>query len=212
VPARQKPWGTGHAVWAARYVVKEPFAVINADDFYGSESYRAIAEFLGSQALQDQSKFAMVGFNLQNTISDYGSVSRGICTIKDEHLLDINEQTHIERNKAGVIAYKDEKGITQSISSDPVVSMNFWGFFPDFFPLCEDSFKKFLMQMPDTEIHSEFFLPDCIKEQVQSGNITVKVLRSSSKWLGVTYADDKAVVKEKLRLLHDTGLYPTPLF
>jgi len=210
-PGRQKPWGTGHAVWAARHIVKEPFAVINADDFYGSVSYKKIVPFLSTQAADNHNTYAMVGFKLNNTMSDHGSVSRGICTIEGEKLLDIEERTHLQRDQTGSIIYQNEKGIRQSIDPNAVVSMNFWGFLPDFFSRCEASFKNFLTHN-DADMQSEFFLPNCIKEQIKSGHVSVKVLNSTGGWLGVTHADDKPAVKAKLKAFCEAGLYPPGLF
>lgn len=208
--SREKPWGTGHAVWAARKRVKEAFAVVNADDFYGSESYKTMAEFLKGIVPGVEGKYSMVGFNLGNTLSDYSSVSRGICTVKDGYLLDIDERTGIHKQD-NLPLYKDEKDLLKQLDPNAVTSMNLWGFSPDLFSRFDDSFGAFLAKNADN-INSEFYLPDWIKEQLKKGKTTVKVLSSSSQWLGITSPDDKPVVIEKLKSYVDSGFYPSPLF
>jgi UTP-glucose-1-phosphate uridylyltransferase len=207
---RIKPWGTGHAVWVARNVITEPFAVINADDFYGKESYRIMAKFLQQQNTISE-KYAMAGFNLQNTVSDFGTVSRGICKVQNSNLIDIDERTSIRQSQDGNIVYKTEQGQQYALDPDSIVSMNFWGFYPGFFDRLEQSFKVFLKQNIN-DLKMEFYLPQCVKEHIKLKNIKVEVLKSPGKWLGITHPDDKPVVKAKLKSYCDAGLYPTPLF
>jgi len=207
---REKPWGTGHAVWAARNRIKTPFAVINADDFYGRESYQTMVNFFKNQSSEAKGKYSMVGFNLGNTLSEFGSVSRGICLVQNGSLQEIDEHAGI-CEKDGKPVYIDENGSVKKLEADTVVSMNFWGFTPDLFSRFEDSFKTFLTENM-RNIKSEFHLPSWIKEQLESQTANVEVLRSSGQWIGVTNPDDKPVVREKLRSFVDAGLYPTPLF
>ncbi len=207
---RKKPWGTGHAVWVAREKVKESFAVINADDFYGSESYKIMAAFLIGQTADVEGYYSMVGFNLQNTLSDYGSVSRGICKLQDGFLVDIDERTEIQKLD-DFPTYNDENGTLQKLDPLSIVSMNFWGFPADPFSRFEDSFKSFLKQNINN-MKSEFYLPGCIKELLKTKNVSVEVLNSASKWIGVTNPDDKEIVKKKLKSFSKTAIYPTPLF
>jgi len=205
---REKPWGTGQAVWAARNIINEPFAVINADDFYGKESYNIMAEFL--QRNNNSGTYAMIGFILKNTLSEHGYVSRSICQVHDGNLTDIVERSKIGLNHAGEAIYEQD-GIEKSVDANSVVSMNFWGLYPDLFPGFEASFKAFLNENIK-DLKSEFYLPYCIKEQVQAKKAVVKVLKSSGKWLGVTNPEDKMSVTEKLKSYSDNGIYPTPLF
>jgi len=208
--ARKKPWGTGHAVWVAREKINEPFAVINADDFYGRESYKIMAAFLKKNTVENEGKYSMIGFNLQNTLSDYGSVARGLCKVNDGYLLDIDEQTNIQKKNGAPISI-DENGAITKLNPSAVVSMNFWGFTADLFPRIEYAFRIFLNQNLDNE-KAEIYLPFCIKEQLKMQNISVEVLHSSSKWIGVTYPDDKIFVKNKLKSFRERGVYPTSLF
>lgn len=208
--AREKPWGTGHAVWVTRNHIKGPFAVINADDFYGCASYTTMVAFLNKQSSGIGGNYSMVGFKLGNTLSEYGSVSRGVCNVQNSQLQDIDERTDI-REEDGLPVYTDENGSTKKLNSDTLVSMNFWGFTPDLFSRFEDSFKVFLSENLH-DIKSEFHLPTWIKNQVTDGSATVEVLPTSSQWIGVTNPDDKPVVKKKLNTFVKNAIYPTPLF
>lgn len=209
VPAdRVKPWGTGHAVLVAADKVKEPFAVINADDFYGAKSFKLIADHL---AALDASQLAacMVGFQLPKTISEHGYVSRGVCEVDDNHaLISITERTHITREADGVIYFKDEDQMIP-LAENTIVSMNLMGFTPPVFDLMKSGFDRFIRERGH-ELKSEYYIPT-ILDQVASEK-QVPVLESSEKWLGVTYQEDKPIVKQRLIELVDEKIYPATLF
>ncbi|HEU5081214.1 MAG TPA: NTP transferase domain-containing protein [Opitutaceae bacterium] len=205
VPAgREKPWGTGHATWCARAAVKEPFAVINADDFYGAESYRALARFLERAAPNEA---AMVGFRLKNTLSESGAVSRGICqTDTAGKLLSVTERTGI---------LPEQVGEGREFSPDTLVSMNCWGFTPALFRALEEEFAGFLtreLSQPATAAKAEFYLPAAISNLIVRGRLVADVLPSESSWFGVTYKDDKPRVVASIRTLISAGLYPENLW
>ncbi len=209
-PDRKKPWGTAHAVWVARNVVNEPFAVINADDFYGYDSFKVMAQALSVPNLQHGNYF-MVGYRLCNTLSDQGSVSRAICTIDSEgYLKSVVEYKEIERIE-GKVSYRDENGKCMSIDENVLVSMNFWGFTPDFFSKAEQLFREFLQSSTD-KTKTEFFIPLVVNEQIKKGRVTCKVLPTSAEWFGVTYPGDKPGVISKLSELTQEGVYPSPLW
>jgi len=211
VPAdRTKPWGTAHAVLCAKEVVKEPFAVINADDFYGRESYKTMASFLTKQTSLYDGKYAMVGFDLRNTLSRHGFVSRGVCEVKEGYLIDIDERSNIHEQD-GLPVYLDENNVLRKIDPKAIASMNLWGFSPDLFFRFENAFKAFLTQNLGNNT-AEFYLPQWIKAQIKTQQTTVKVLKTSNQWMGVTNPDDKPVVSEMLKSYTDSGIYPTPLF
>ncbi|MDW3195908.1 MAG: sugar phosphate nucleotidyltransferase [Cytophagales bacterium] len=205
---RVKPWGTGHAVLVAADKVKEPFAVINADDFYGADSFRLIADHLKGL---DHQKVAgcMVGFQLPKTISEHGYVSRGVCEVDDSnHLLSITERTHITREADGNIYFKDEDNQVH-LPESTIVSMNLMGFTPAVFNLMKEAFNAFIQERSH-ELKSEFYIPTILD---QVANMTdVPVLESAEKWLGVTYKEDKPVVKDRLIELVEKGNYPSQLF
>ncbi|MDR1022406.1 MAG: nucleotidyltransferase [Prevotellaceae bacterium] len=209
-PERTKPWGTNHAVMMGADAVREPFAVINADDFYGKESFEIIARFLGEVA-SEKNLYAMVGYRLSNTLSESGAVSRGICE-KDGNgfLVSVVERTHIEC-VGGKPAYKDENGILKKLSNNSPVSMNMWGFTPEYFEYSECYFKEFLQQSGQN-LKSEYFIPYIIDKLIQSGKAKVKVLDTPAKWFGVTYAEDKPTVIMKLNELVHKGVYPEKLW
>lgn len=207
---REKPWGTGHAVWVARDKIKGPFAVINADDFYGTTSYKTMANFLLSQSASSIGDYAMIGYPLKNTLSDYGSVSRGICSVQSGYLLNIDERTNIQKQNGSII-YTNTDGITHELNPESIVSMNFWGVTPDIFSKFENSFSDFLAENMYKH-KSEFYLPSWINKQISQSDAKVKVLTSSSQWIGVTYPEDKAAVKDKLRSFTEAGAYPSNLF
>lgn len=210
VAIREKPWGTGHAVWTARNKIKEPFAVINADDFYGRESYKTMASFLTKQTSLYDGKYAMVGFDLRNTLSRHGFVSRGVCEVKEGYLIDIDERSNIHEQD-GLPVYLDENNVLRKIDPKAIASMNLWGFSPDLFFRFENAFKAFLTQNLGNNT-AEFYLPQWIKAQIKTQQTTVKVLKTSNQWMGVTNPDDKPVVSEMLKSYTDSGIYPTPLF
>lgn len=209
-PEREKPWGTNHALLMGKDAIKEPFCVINADDFYGRESFQVICEYLKS--LEGKSKqYGMVGYRIQNTLSESGSVARGICeTNKEKSLVSVVERTHIERVD-GEIKYKDEKGDWYPIAENTPVSMNFWAFTPDYFKYSEEYFKKFLKERGN-ELKSEFFIPLLVNEMVNSKEAVVKVLDTTAQWFGVTYIDDKPMVVAKIQQLINNNIYPQKLW
>jgi len=204
---RTKPWGTTQAVLMAEDVIREPFAVINADDFYGAESYRVLAEHLKSGAPE----YAMVGFILRNTLSDFGSVARGVCRVNETGYLDrIEELTNIVRDGGGAKNTAPDGAVTQ-LSGDEPVSMNFWGFTPQIFPQLRDVFQRFL-ERNNKELKAETYVPNAVGELVSAGQAQVKVLRSRDSWFGVTYREDRPRVVDSIRALIDAGTYPGALW
>lgn len=208
---RAKPWGTNHAVLMGAKVINEPFAVINADDFYGRDAFRVIAEELMRPRTR-KGDYCMVGFRVGNTMTENGSVSRGVCSTNDNHLLtSVVERTAISYDKDHNIVFTDENGEEQTLAPNTPVSMNLWGFTPDYFEYSEREFRKFLDRDINTP-KSEFFIPLAVDTLINSGEATVKVLDTDSKWFGVTYTADRPGVVEKFAELHRSGEYPTPLF
>jgi len=210
IPAeRTKPWGTAHAVLCCKDAVKEPFAVINADDFYGSDSFVKAYQFLTTQV--SDKEYCIIGYELKKTLSDNGSVSRGVCDVDaNGNLTDINERTKIYRNDKGVITYEDEAGLHE-VSENASVSMNFWGFAPNVFGISEKLFSEFL----DKNINNpkgEFFIPILGDAFVKSGLGEIKVIPTSAEWFGVTYKEDAPVVKASVNALIEAGKYPSNLW
>lgn len=209
-PQREKPWGTNHAVLMGKDVIKEPFAVINADDFYGQESFAILADFLRSVEGK-QNEYCMVGYHVGNTLSESGSVSRGICVVdENNYLQNVVERTHIEE-KAGTIIYLDENGEEVAIPANTPVSMNMWGFTPDYFDYSLEYFKEFLAEKGQ-ELKSEFYIPLAVNNLIVQKRVTCKVLDTPSKWFGVTYAEDRSQVVIKINELIRKGIYPSQLF
>lgn len=209
-PEREKPWGTNHAVMMGADVIKEPFAVINADDFYGQESFKVLADFLTSVSGK-QNEYCMIGYRVGNTLSESGSVSRGVCVVDENGFLEnVVERTHIEE-KSGSIIYLDEKGEEVAIAATTPVSMNMWGFTPDYFDYSIDYFKQFLAEHGQ-ELKSEFYIPLAVNNLIVSKKATCKVLDTPSKWFGVTYAEDRPQVVLKINELIRKGVYPQQLF
>jgi len=209
-PDRVKPWGTCHAVLSAREKLQEPFAVINGDDFYGAEAFVAMAAFLSDISPDDIREQSMVGYILNNTLSDHGFVSRGICsTDKDQFLTGVSERTHIERKGDDIVFVED--GDTTILRGDEVVSMNFWGFTPALLPVFEKIFRDFMLDQGQ-ELKSEFYIPYATNMLVERGLIKVKVLESDAKWFGVTYSQDKPLVMERLKALSASGKYPAKIW
>lgn len=208
VPAgRTKPWGTTQAVLMAADAIREPFAVINADDFYGAESYRVLAEHLKSGS----EDYAMVGFVLRNTLSDFGSVARGVCRVSaDGYLEKIEELTNIERDGSGAKNAAPD-GTVRRLTGDEPVSMNYWGFTPQVFGQLEGVFRGFL-ERSGGDLKAESYVPMAVGELVAKGEARVKVLRSSDPWFGVTYREDRPRVVESIRRLIDAGAYPGALW
>lgn len=206
---RKKPWGTAHAVLCCKNVVREPFAVINADDFYGRDSFQKAYNFLTTEA--NDRTYCIVGYELKRTLSENGSVSRGVCEVDENgNLTSINERTKIYRNEEGEITYEDEGGLHE-VSEDAVVSMNFWGFAPNVFGVIEQQFNEFL----DDNINnpkSEFFIPIFADYFTKTGKGVIKVIPTSSQWFGVTYKEDAPSVQSSLDKLVDAGEYPNNLW
>ena len=209
LPHREKPWGTAHAVMVAKENINEPFAVINADDFYGADAYRAVHDFLVNQA-NDQT-YAMAGYILKNTLSDHGSVSRGVTvTDENENLSTITERTKIQQ-KGDQIIYVDEAGEELELDEESYVSMNFWAFSTGFFPESEEQFRSFVAENSDNP-KAEFYIPLVIETMMSQNKVSVKVLENRAKWMGVTYQEDRPLVVEKLKELAADGVYPVGVF
>lgn len=205
---REKPWGTAHAMMMAKDVVNEPFAIINADDFYGADAYQVMGDFLSQQS-NDSTAFALLGYYVKNTLSENGSVSRGVCELDDKNnLVSIVERTKIFP-KGDEIVFEEEDVLT-ALSPETPVSMNFMGFTPAVFPLLEEKFIAFLEKDINTP-KSEFFIPLALSLFVEEKTATVSVLETAAKWFGVTYKEDKQAAQEQLTQLIEAGKYPTNL-
>ena len=212
---RVKPWGTGHAVLSCAEVIDGPFVVINADDYYGTHAFKMAYDFL-AQAQEDTvpAQYMMVGYRLENTLTDNGYVSRGVCeTDADGYLADINERTHIEKRDGGA-AYTEDDGKTwTSLPGDTPVSMNMWGFTGGFMKELVNRFPVFLQKnIPENPLKCEYFLPFVVDELLQEKKAAVRVLTTQDKWYGVTYKEDKPVVVAAIQNLKDQGLYPQGLW
>lgn len=208
---REKPWGTNHAVMMAKEVVKEPFAVINADDFYGRSGFAVLADKLRALA-GGVNKYCMVGYRVGNTLSEGGSVARGVCEVNADKLLTgVVERTAIERNAKGEIAFTDENGVEQTLSENTPVSMNMWGFTPDYFAHSDMQFADFL-KANQTNLKAEYFIPLVVNRLVKEGIATCEVLDTPDQWFGVTYASDREGVVAKIQALVEAGEYPVKLF
>ena len=210
---REKPWGTNHAVMMAEEVINEPFAVINADDFYGRHGFAIIADKLRSVS-DETNKYCMVGYRVGNTLSESGTVARGVCEVNAEGLLTgVVERTSIARDETGKIAFTDEDGKTVYLDENTPVSMNMWGFTPDYFEYSEAYFKEFLADEKNrTNLKAEFFIPLMVNKLVNDKTATVKVLDTTSKWFGVTYSADREGTVERIQSLVNEGVYPAKLF
>ncbi len=206
-PEREKPWGTGHAIWVARNLINEPFAAINADDFYGLSAYETMARYLKDQISKTPGLAAMAGYQLENTLSDHGQVSRGVCLVDNNGFLNnVKEHNAISRNGNGrIISEGDGKIVT--LNPDDIVSMNFWGFGTDIFTLLEEKLLYF-MKVNAYELKSEFFIPKVVDELVSKGKIKVRVLPCDASWFGVTYREDKEMVTQAINHLVTVGNYP----
>lgn len=199
---REKPWGTGHAILSARDVINEPFVAINGDDFYGRESFKVVADYYRKGA----NSFSMVAFKLDKTLSSFGGVTRGLCTVNDEKLNTVIETADLQKTDYGVSSNRD----IELDGSEPV-SMNVWGFTPILFKYLEEKFVEFLSEN-GTEMKSEYLIPSVVNELIQSGQETVHVLRSGATWFGVTYKEDKPYVEGEIEKLVNKGEYPGKLF
>lgn len=209
---RSKPWGTSHAILAAREVVREPFAALNADDFYGANSFQVLGDFLRrAEDRNGRGDYAMVGFDLSNTLSPFGSVARGICEADtDANLTSVVELTKLEE-KDGIVVNTEEDGSLTPIRADAPVSMNIWGFTPSYMEKAWREFELFLRRS-GSELKSEFYIPSVVDRLIKNGEATCKILPTASRWFGVTYQEDKPYVMEQMKKLADQGDYPSPLW
>lgn len=206
---RVKPWGTSHAVMCAKDLLDAPFAVINADDFYGRDAFKTIYNSLMELK---ENQFSMVGYTLGNTLTEHGTVARGVCDVdRDGMLTKITERTKIERYEGSARFTEDGGESFAELPLDTPVSMNFWGFEPGILPELEKGFVNFLKTTPDIA-KAEYILPMSVDELISSGKASVKVLHSSDRWFGVTYHEDKAKVVAEIKALHQSGVYPAPLW
>ena len=207
---RKKPWGTGHAVLMAAEKIKEPFGIINADDFYGADAFKVLSNFFAGLESGEQNLYSMVGYHLCNTLSDFGTVSRGVCAENDKnYLVSVTERTAIERDANG-IAYK-ENGELVYLPEETIVSMNFWGFTPSIFEQLSEDFTTFLKENINNP-KSEFYIPSVVNRLIETQASNVKVLRSSAHWFGVTYREDRELAVSKIRELVEEGIYPADLW
>ena len=211
---RVKPWGTAHAVLSARKVINGPFAVINADDFYGREAFNVIYDFLEKNRDDDKYRYTMVGYELKNTLTENGYVSRGVCsTDKDGFLTDIVERTHIEKDGNGAKYTEDDGKTYEAIDADSIVSMNMWGFSRSFIDEISNSFERFFKEtVPSNPLKAECYLPGVVDELLKADKATVKVLKSNDRWFGVTYKEDKPFVVDSIKALKEKGIYPDSLW
>lgn len=208
---REKPWGTNHAILMSAYAIKEPFAVINADDFYSRDAFDVIAREL-SREDRKPGEYCMVGFRVGNTVTENGSVSRGVCTTADGKLTKVVERRAISYDADHNITYVDEvDNTTHTLAPETLVSMNFWGLTPDYFDYSKREFCHFLDKYINTP-KSEFFIPSVVDKLIRNGEATVEVLDTHAHWFGVTYPEDRQMVVEKLAELHAAGVYPDKLF
>jgi len=206
---RAKPWGTAHAVLAARNQIHEPFCVINADDFYGRDAYEKMFKFLTTEVADD--KFSIIGYQIDKTLSDYGTVSRGVCGVdKDNNMVTITERLKVYFDKDGGVVY-EEDGVEHPLPKDTMVSMNFWGFTPAVFKKTEPLFKAFALENEHNP-KAEFFIPLIGDELIKSGEAAFKVIPTDAKWFGVTYKEDKPIVQKCISDLVESGAYPQNLW
>ena len=210
---RVKPWGTNHAIMMGAEVINEPFAVINADDFYGYDAFRTMVTYLNLLSTEEGGKYCMVGYKLCNTLSDFGTVSRGECVVDEQgNLAGMTERLGIKRLENGVVVY-DNNGTEKEISENATVSMNMFGFTPDYFTHSNRLFVEFLSKEENmTNLKSEFFIPMAVNSLIGSGVATMKVLTCDSQWFGVTYKEDKPEVVAKINALIAKGEYPAKLW
>ncbi len=209
---RSKPWGTGQAILCCKDVVCEPFVVINADDYYGREAYRMMYYYLeGEWKKKDKICIGMVGFVLRNTLSENGTVTRGICKVNENHMLTEIEETY-KIKKNGNIAGAEKEGEKIELNLDSVVSMNMWGMPARFIDVLEEGFVEFLKNLREDDKTTEYLLPKIIGELLQEGKVEVEVLKSRDRWFGVTYKEDKERVKREISNLISSGVYPMKLY
>jgi hypothetical protein len=210
-PDREKPWGTAHAIWVAKSVINEPFGVINADDYYGVESFRQLADFLVESHASSSQDYAVIAYYLRNTLSDYGTVNRGVCNVgQDGYLRDVKECVKIKRDADTIIRYADED-IVNVLDENTLVSMNMWGFLPSYFSYCDELFAEFLHTEGD-KLTSEFYIPSLIDTLIKRKVLNVSVIDTESDWFGVTYQEDKPFVMNKIKELIENKVYPEHLW
>ena len=212
---RSKPWGTSHAVLCAKEVIGDaPFAVINSDDYYGKQAYREIYNYLCNAQDGEKADYCMVGYRLGNTVTDNGSVARGICDVDEAgYLTGVVERTKIEKYAGGIHFTTDDGATWEDVAADTPVSMNMWGFTPGFLDAVEADFPRFFREeVPQNPLKSEMFLPMTVGRMLQANQVAVKVLRTGDKWFGVTYAADKPVVVAALKEMTAAGAYPNGLW
>ncbi|MEG1426790.1 MAG: sugar phosphate nucleotidyltransferase [Oscillospiraceae bacterium] len=211
---RVKPWGTGHAVLAARELIDAPFAAINADDYYGVEAFQKIYDFLATEQNSSKEQLAMVGYNLMNTLSENGHVARGVCQVgEDGYLAGITERTRIEKTVEGAAFTGDDGKTWTPLAPETVVSMNMWGFPLEMLDALKRDFVRFLSDdVPKNPLKSEYFLPFVVNDLLMAGKAEVSVLTSQDKWFGVTYREDKEIVVREIKKLCEKGVYPVPLW
>lgn len=202
---RKKPWGTAHAIRAARTCINEPFAVVNADDFYGRDAYCEMVKYLTKQSLNKESGIIMLGYNLGSTLSDYGTVNRGLCIVEDDILVAVEEYTDLSE-KNSIVYGCNLDGVRKKVDKNATVSMNFWGFSPTIFEPLEKHFEAFLKIHLENE-NSEYYLPSFVNSLIENNYIECSVIKTESTWFGVTYPEDKDRVVEKIRKLTSSGLY-----
>ena len=208
---REKPWGTAHALWVARDVINEPFGVINADDYYGVDSFQQLSSFLTDSLQEHTTDYSVVAYYLRNTLSEHGTVNRGVCRVSDDgHLVDVQECVKIRRDESGAILYPTDSTFN-ILEEDTLVSMNMWGFLPSYFSYCESVFRDFLDREGQV-LTSEFYIPTLIDILIKQDILKVKVLDTESDWFGVTYQEDKPFVMEKIQHLIQSGVYPASLW
>lgn len=206
---RAKPWGTAHAVLAARNQVNEPFCVINADDFYGYDAFEKMAKFLTTEVSDDT--YSLIGYQIDKTLSEHGSVSRGVCKVDDNgNMVEINERTQVYFKEDGSVVYEDG-GVEYPLSNDTRVSMNFWGFTPAVFKQSEPMFVEFAHKN-ESNPKAEFFIPLVADELIKTGTASFKVIPTANKWFGVTYKEDKPIVQKSISELVENGTYPANLW
>ena len=210
-PERVKPWGTNHALMMGKEVINEPFAVINADDFYGRKSFEVMYDFLSQLKDDSKNNYCMVGYRVGNTMSEGGTVARGVCeTDENGNLTSIVERTQIKRID-GVVKFKDDNDEWISLPDNKPVSMNMFGFTPDYFEYSDEDFKDFLKKNEE-KLKAEYFIPTLVNDLITQKKIEMKVLDTTSQWFGVTYIEDRPIVVGKFKELVEKGEYPTPLF
>lgn len=211
---RTKPWGTAHAVLSAADQIDGPFAVINADDYYGVQAFQQIYDFLSTHEDDEKMRYTMVGYHLKNTVTENGHVSRGICELNDEsYLMSVTERTHIEKRDNG-IAYTEDGGKTwTTMPDDTIVSMNMWGFTESILGEIKNGFSEFLEKgLKENPMKCEYFLPSVVSRLLAEDKATVEVLSTKDKWYGVTYREDKPVIEQAIREMKEQGIYPNKLW